>query len=76
LALLRVVERVLGAVERADDPGIFITLVDPKALRRAVHKLGRFDPIAKPLWGDSLCRQGQHRRRRPSDHGRLPGLRL
>ena len=48
---VRVVEGVLGAVERADDPGIFITLLDRKALRRAVHKLGRFDPIARPLWG-------------------------
>ena len=45
-----VVERVLGAVERAD-PGIFITLQGRTALRRAVRKLGRFDPIAKPLWG-------------------------
>src|SRR5262245_58280962 len=48
---VRVVEGVLGALERADDPGIFITLVDRKALRRAVHKLGRFDPTARPLWG-------------------------
>jgi allophanate hydrolase len=46
-----VVERVLGAVERANDPGIFITLIDRTALRKAVRKLGRFDPRAKPLWG-------------------------
>jgi len=48
---VRVVERVLAAVECADDRGIFITVVDRAALRRAVRKLGRFDPIAKPLWG-------------------------
>ena len=48
---VQVVERVLGAVECADDRGIFITLLDRTALRRAVRKLGRFDPVAKPLWG-------------------------
>jgi allophanate hydrolase len=48
---LQVVERVLDAIERADDPGIFITLVDRKALRRAARELGRFDPVGKPLWG-------------------------
>lgn len=48
---VEIVERVLGAVERANDPGIFITLIDRTALRKAVHKLGRFDPVAKPLWG-------------------------
>jgi allophanate hydrolase len=48
---VEVIERVLDAVERADDRGIFITLADRSDLRGAVHKLGRFDPIAKPLWG-------------------------
>ena len=48
---VRVVERVLEAIDRADDPGIFITLADRKTARRAAHKLGRFDPVDKPLWG-------------------------
>jgi allophanate hydrolase len=45
-----VVEHVFEAIEAADDPGIFISLVEPKAARRAARKLGAFDP-AKPLWG-------------------------
>jgi len=45
-----VVESVFDAIEAAGDPGIFISLVDPKAARRAAQKLGRFDP-AKSLWG-------------------------
>jgi allophanate hydrolase len=46
-----VVEGVWEAIHRADDPGIFITLADRQAVRRAARKLGRFDPVAKPLWG-------------------------
>jgi allophanate hydrolase len=46
-----VVDGVWEAIDRADDPGIFITLADRKAVRRAARKLGRFDPVAKPLWG-------------------------
>jgi allophanate hydrolase len=45
-----VIDRVFEAIARADDPGIFISLTDRKAARKAAHKLGRFDP-AKPLWG-------------------------
>ena len=46
----QVVERVFAAIEAAGDPGIFISLVDRRAARKAAQKLGRFDP-AKPLWG-------------------------
>ena len=45
-----VVERAFKAIEAAGDPGIFISLVDRRAARKAAQKLGRFDP-AKPLWG-------------------------
>jgi len=47
----RVVERVLEAIDRVNDPGIFITRVDRKALHRARQQLGSFDPARKPLWG-------------------------
>ena len=45
-----VVDHVFAAIEAAGDPGIFISLVDRRAARRAAQKLGRFDP-ARPLWG-------------------------
>ena len=45
-----VVARVFEAIEAADDPGIFIALVDAKTAKRAARKLGAFDP-GKPLWG-------------------------
>ena len=45
------VESVFDAIGKAADPGIFISLVDRKAARRAAGKLGRFDPTSKPLWG-------------------------
>src|SRR5262249_53856228 len=47
----RVVEHVFDAIARVDDPGIFISLADRKSVRKAAQKLGRFDPVAKPLWG-------------------------
>ena len=47
----RVVEQVFDAIARVDDPGIFISLADRKSVRKAAQKLGRFDPVAKPLWG-------------------------
>ena len=34
------------------------------------------DAAQLPLFGVPVRRQGQHRRRRPADHGGLPGLRL
>jgi allophanate hydrolase len=46
-----VVESVFDAIDKAADPGIFISLVDRKAARRAAGRLGRFDAAAKPLWG-------------------------
>jgi len=46
-----VVEQVFAAIDAADDPGIFISLAERKAVARAAQKLGRFDPVAKPLWG-------------------------
>jgi allophanate hydrolase len=46
-----VVESVFDAIDKAADPGIFISLVDRKAARRAVGRLGRFDATSKPLWG-------------------------
>ena len=45
-----VVDRVFEAIAAADDPGIFISLVDRRSARKAAQKLGRFDP-ARPLWG-------------------------
>lgn len=42
---------VLDAIAAADDPGIFITLVDSQAIEKAVAELGHFDPKEKPLWG-------------------------
>ena len=46
-----VVESVFDAIDKAADPGIFISLVDRKAARRRRGKLGRFDAASKPLWG-------------------------
>jgi allophanate hydrolase len=46
----RVMEQVFAAIEEAGDPGIFISLADRRAVRKAAQKLGRFDP-ARPLWG-------------------------
>jgi allophanate hydrolase len=45
-----VVDQVFDAIDAAGDPGIFISLVERKAARRAARKLGTYDP-AKPLWG-------------------------
>lgn len=42
---------VLDAIAAADDPGIFITLVNSQAIEKAVAELGHFDPKEKPLWG-------------------------
>jgi allophanate hydrolase len=48
---VEVIDTVFDAIEKADDPGIFISLVERKAARRAAERLGPFDPAAKPLWG-------------------------
>ncbi|MEQ8344216.1 MAG: allophanate hydrolase [Sneathiellaceae bacterium] len=42
---------VAARIAAADDPGIFIHLADPEALRAEAAALGPFDPVAKPLWG-------------------------
>ena len=47
----RVVEQVFAAIARVGDPGIFISLADPKSVRKAAQLLGRFDPVSRPLWG-------------------------
>ncbi len=46
-----VVAEVFDAIERAGDPGIFISLADRDAALSAARALGPFDPVAKPLWG-------------------------
>lgn len=46
-----VAAQALHRVEAANDPGIFIHLADPAALRRAADGLGAFDPETRPLWG-------------------------
>ena len=45
-----VVDDVFDRIASLGDPGIFITLCR-EAARTAVAGLGRFDPVAKPLWG-------------------------
>src|SRR5688572_26867963 len=45
-----VIARVFEQIRRADDPGIFISLVDRKKALAAARQLGPYDP-AKPLWG-------------------------
>ena len=45
-----VVDSVFDAIDTADDPGIFIALVERKAARRAAQKLGPFD-AERRLWG-------------------------
>jgi allophanate hydrolase len=46
-----VVERVFAAIEAAEDPGIFITLLSKDAILAAIKALPCFDPAAFPLWG-------------------------
>lgn len=45
-----VVDEVFDRIERAGDPGIFISLFDREPVRARAGALGPFDP-AKPLWG-------------------------
>lgn len=42
---------VYASIAAADDPGIFLTLVEQDDALAAAEQLGAFDPIAKPLWG-------------------------
>ena len=46
-----VVAAVFDAIAAADDPGIFLALVDRGAAEAAARALGPFDPVTKPLWG-------------------------
>ncbi len=51
LAPADVIADVYRRIAAADDPGIFITLVDEAAAQAAVAALPPFDPGALPLWG-------------------------
>ncbi len=46
-----VIAEVYARVAAADDPGIFIALVDETRARVAAAALPPFDPLALPLWG-------------------------
>ena len=46
-----VVAEVLDRIAMADDPGIFITVLDQAALLARASALPPFDPVAMPLWG-------------------------
>lgn len=46
-----VVDEIYCRIHDADDPGIFLHLVDHEATRSEAAALGAFDPAAKPLWG-------------------------
>jgi allophanate hydrolase len=45
-----VMAEVFARIAAADDPGIFITLLDPADVAERAEALGAFDPT-KPLWG-------------------------
>jgi allophanate hydrolase len=45
------IETVFHRVVEAHDPGIFLHLPSKQDLLAEAEALGRFDPIAKPLWG-------------------------
>jgi allophanate hydrolase len=46
-----VIATVYRRLKAADDPGIFIALVDEAAVIAAARSLPKFDPATKPLWG-------------------------
>ncbi len=46
-----VVRGVYARIAAANDPGIFIALVEEDEAIAAAEALGPFDPVAKPLWG-------------------------
>ena len=70
----RVVEQVFDAIDKAADPGIFISLVDRKAARKAARKLGplrrrlpsRCGASRSPSRTTSTWRGCRPRRRRPA----------
>ena len=46
-----VIDRIYARIAEVGDPGIFLHLADPAALKAEAATLGAFDPVAKPLWG-------------------------
>jgi allophanate hydrolase len=46
-----VLDEVARRLDAAADPGIFISLTSPEALKAQLQDLGPFDPAARPLWG-------------------------
>ncbi|MCB2101894.1 MAG: allophanate hydrolase [Rhodobacterales bacterium] len=46
-----VMDETFRRIAAADDPGIFLHLLDRDDVAAQVAKLGPFDPVAKPLWG-------------------------
>lgn len=51
LSPAEVVDAVYARIEAANDPGIFILLLDKARVRAAAEALPPFDPASKPLWG-------------------------
>lgn len=50
-SLEAVIDRVYARIAEVGDPGIFLHLAAPDALKAEAIALGAFDPAAKPLWG-------------------------
>jgi allophanate hydrolase len=46
-----VVAEAFRRIGAANDPGIFLFLVDEGAAQAAARALGAFDPVTRPLWG-------------------------
>ena len=51
VAPTEVVDTILSRLAAADDPGIFIHLASRAEMLGAFDALGKFDPVAMPLWG-------------------------
>lgn len=47
----QMIDNVFSRLAAVDDPGIFISLSDRDTLLAEAEALGKFDPVAKPLWG-------------------------
>ena len=65
----------MRASAQHNDPAIFITLRDEADAIAEAKALARRRHLAAAL-RRAVRREGQHRRRRPADHGGVPGLRL
>lgn len=50
-SLEAVIDRIYARIAEVGDPGIFLHIVEPDALKAEAAALGAFDPMAKPLWG-------------------------